>query len=180
MMLLILAVLSGVAGILLLWWSWRAPQPKPPLFMPLGWALLLLSMVLWCYAQGVEFGLVYALMVMTVAAWAVIVAGAETGPVAAQVQVEQPLRRPGWGALGRHSGLFLLVVPVAGVASAFACVGAMRLLPWQPVNSLIAVIVLQPVVWGALAYWFAATRSLWRPLSASIAAGLAGAALVFL
>lgn len=177
---LLLGILCGAAGVICLWRSWRARQSRSPLLMPLGWALLLLSCVPWCYALGIEFGLAYALMSMTLLAWAVIAATADSGPVAALEQERQPLRWPAWRTLGRHGGLFLLVVPVAGVVSALACVGAVRWLPWQPANSLIVVIVLQPVVWGALAYWFTAAPRLWRPVVTALVAGAAGAALVFL
>lgn len=139
---LLLGLLCGTGGVVCLWRSWRARQSRSPLLMPLGWALLLLSCVPWCYALGIEFGLAYALMSMTLLAWAVIAATADSGPVAALEQEQQPLRWPAWRTLGRHSGLFLLVVPVAGVVSALVCVGAVRLLPWQPANSLIVVIVL--------------------------------------
>lgn len=178
--LLMLAALGSAGGVVCLWWSWRAREPKPRLLKPLGWALLMLACLPWSRALGVEFGLAYALMVMTLAAWLLVIATAATGPAAAPEQVAQRLHWPTWRSLVRHTGLFLLVVPVAGVASALACVGAVRLLPWQPANSLTVVIVLQPLIWGALAYWFTAAPRIRRPLAASVLAGTAGAALIFL
>lgn len=162
----LLALASGVAGMLCLYGSWRGWWRRP-LALSCGWALLILSSWLWMAGQGVEFGIVYASLAISILAWLAVAANYEvrrrhkTAP-----QRVEALVLPQGRSLWRHLLLFVGVVPLAGSAAILGSVMLAHMTGWQPVNAMVSGILLMPVLWGLGAWWVCADARLQRPLLA--------------
>ena len=158
------ALLLAVAGIGCLFSSWRGlsiASGRPVALI--GWLLLLLAIPFWSLALGLEFGLSYALLCSALLALLMAFINYELRQGRQRDMVSVTLQLPNGAALGRHLLLFLLAVPLAGLASAFSTTAAMLILPVQTGNALVATLLLLPIVWGAAACWVCADPKLQRP-----------------
>ncbi len=177
-LLALVCLLLSSSGVGCLYFSWRR-KLSSGLWVSLGWLLLATSLLSWSQLLGVEFGVSYALLVLSLVAWLLALASLDRSRVNRQQLTSHPLSRPTWRTLGKHSGLMLLTVGVAGSSAALVSVGLLRLLPMQPVNTIVVAVLLLPLLWGLLAYWFCATEHLLKPTLVTVAAGALGALLVF-
>lgn len=158
------ALLLAVAGLACLFSSWRRlaiAKGRPVTFI--GWLLLLLAVPFWRLALGLEFGLSYALLCSALLAWLTVFINYELRQGRQREIASVTLQLPNGAALERHLLLFLLAVPLAGLASAFSTTAVMLLLPVQTGNALVATLLLLPIVWGAAACWVCADPKLQRP-----------------
>ena len=175
------ATLTSFAGIAGLFYRWQMPSPKQRGLRRLGWALLIISAGLWIWAQPVEFGVTFALVVPALLAWLVIMVKA---PPRREARPSSPerlgFRWPAPGALGKHIALFILTVPFAGLVGILLSFTFTDWLPWEAVNRLVMGVFLTPVIWGAASYWLTADTRLWRPLAALTLSGLLAALYLFL
>ncbi|HHX83532.1 MAG TPA: hypothetical protein GX696_11205 [Pseudomonadaceae bacterium] len=163
---LVLALASGAAGVLSLYGSWRGWWQRP-LALSCGWALLLLSCWLWMASKGVELGIVYALLAISILAWLAVAANYETRRHhKTPPQRVEALVLPQGRSLGRHLLLFVGVVPLAGSAAILGSVMLVHMTGWQPVNAMVSGILLMPVLWGLGAWWVCADSRSQRPLLA--------------
>ena len=158
------ALLLAVAGIACLFSSWRRLAiVKGRSATLIGWLLLLLAIPFWSLALGLEFGLSYALLCSALLAWLTVFMNYELRQGRQRDMTSVTLQLPNGTALGQHLLLFLLAVPLAGLASAFSTTAVLRLLPVQTGNALVATLLLLPIVWGAAACWVCADPKLHRP-----------------
>jgi hypothetical protein len=144
-------------------------------------ALLVAAIATWCAAAGVEFGLVYALTLPSLAAFAVIAAangrrGDAPGSAPAARRLPAPTAAGTASALGRT----LLVVPGAGAAAALGALAIGYLLHENAADRLVTAGLLLPLLWGLAGYWLSAARRIERPLATLAVTGIAGAAFLAL
>ncbi|MFW6094209.1 MAG: hypothetical protein ACODAC_09570 [Pseudomonadota bacterium] len=172
------AVVAGFGAVACAFAAWRNQRRQRPGALA-ALALLALSGWLWVAAAGAEFGITLALLVTPVLA---------LGFVAAN-RTRRPRRGSGTGAAKpngtsqawpRHLLLFLVAGPAAGLASALVAVAASLLLPVAPVNAMIAVIIVMPVLWGGAGYWVCADPMLLRPAAVLALGAAVGAAVIYL
>ncbi len=176
-----LATATGFAGVLSLYRSWRLPAPKPTHWRRLGWILLMLSLIAWLWAQPVEFAVSFTLTVPAVLAWLWISwASADPQPARDTKLEKRTLNWPRLTTLGQQLLKLAISVPLAGIISALFSFAATDLLPWEPVNRLVAGVLMMPVFWGLASYWVLADTRLWRPTLTLFLAGLLSAAYLFL
>lgn len=170
----VLALLLCVVGVLLLRLSWRRQRTA---LVCAGWLLLVLSAVLWSVSAGVEFGVSYTLLALSIAAWLLIA-----------FNVERQTAKAGNGAVDTATlpatttshklGTFLVAGPLAGIASLFACALLVGLAADAASrgNSMVLTAFLFPLVWGAAVVWVCAGDRLGRTagllLLVSVVAGL--------
>ncbi|WP_022697463.1 hypothetical protein [Euryhalocaulis caribicus] len=177
------AVLSAIAGVFCLHFAWKR-RPKPGRTLPViaGWALIAASLPLWIAASGPEYGTAYALLTMGFLAWIAVLPRAKFSRARVERKPSGPVHatRGRMNRLVRHGLLFLISTPVAAVSSALFTIAALKLLPGSAANRMAFSFLLIPVVWGIAAYWTIADTKLVRPAAAIIAAGAAGAALIYL
>lgn len=177
-----LAVISGLAGTALLYAAWRKLL-SGSFAIPLGWVLLLLSLLLWGREAGTEFGTVYALLCIGLCAWAAIGLNDEIRRHRRQRKdVDKPYVQqalPASHSVLQHVLIFLVAVPLAGIVAILLSVGLAALLPWSRVNALVFTVLLLPVLWGAGSYWVCASDRLWRPTLALVMVGLLSAGLIY-
>ncbi|MFC7335069.1 hypothetical protein [Rhodocista pekingensis] len=171
------AVAAAGAGVGLLYLCWRRRPARAGWLVAAGWLLLAVSLLPWVRAAGAEFGTAYALLALTGAGWAGVLAAAELRRPRRQAAVaggaEAAETGPGRG-VRRHLLLFVLAVPAAAAAAAVATVGLSRLLPWTVVDRMALSALLMPVVWGCAAYWVTADPRPLRPVLGMVAAALVG------
>ncbi|WP_416307788.1 hypothetical protein [Neptunicella sp. SCSIO 80796] len=168
----VVGVLFTLAGIACLYKSWNS-KIKSSAQVWTGWGSLTISAWCWIQSSGAEFGLSYALISLSVVALILIGWKAEIA-VSPKVAIQPEhviVYRP--AAIPRNLLLFLLTVPVAGMAAMMITMLLNSLLPLSRVNMMVLSVYLMPVVWGLAAYWVCADDKLARPaLGLSVMGGL--------
>lgn len=174
---LILACATTLMGVTLIYSSWRQ-WLSPRVFINLvGWLLLGVAAWLWCIAAGWEFGAVYFITSLPLAAWLFTSYQANFRINNNHPSLRQRLRLPPWLTLARHLGRLFLVLPIAGVTSALLSLVLTSLLPWQEINRLALIVLLMPTLWGLLMFWCCADQKVARPAATIIVVGLASGLL---
>ncbi|MEX0741108.1 MAG: hypothetical protein WD071_17375 [Pseudohongiella sp.] len=181
-----LALALNVAGVGLLYWSWRHQSGVGVVHAPTGWGFLLLSAWAWMLASGAEFGVVQVFLFSGVIAWLLVLLNYRLQAQSRQLRGKgtgrsrdsdlpttagtATLHLPHAKAFARQLWLFIVVVPLAGAASALFTTVLVQLLPWQQGDKLVFTLYAVPVVWGIASWWAcAAPRSYWPPLSFMLA-----------
>lgn len=166
------ALALAAGGVVLLFVAWRTKR-RARLPVIGGWLTLLASLWLFVRDVGPEFGLVYGLAVPGLAALALVGVTAERRtPVAGGVaQFGVPL--PGAAAVLRTLERFVLIVVVAGAASAAVALGIGYLFASSRAGRFALAGVLLPVLWGAWAYWLGAAD---KPRPRAVVVALLGVA----
>ena len=139
--------------------------------------MLFVSAGFWVAGTGAEFGITLVLLATSLAAWLFVWGNRQHR--ARRVREEAPPKVTAGRSLGEHVLLFVLVVPLAAVASALVTVAASLALPVAEVNAMVTVLVVMPVLWGAAAWWSVADPRTARPATAMVLCALAGAAIIY-
>lgn len=172
-----LAVSISAAG--LIYDSWRNQERTPA--ASAGWMLAFASVYVWSVVLGLEFGITFAVITFICLVWAVIALTREAA-VTVTLPIQRPFRalnRPGMQACLRHSALFMLSVPVAGVIAMMASVALVLYLPWTLPAKIAVVIFSYPVLWGSFSVWICAQDKLLRPALASATVFALSALILF-
>ncbi|WP_439134824.1 hypothetical protein [Pseudomaricurvus sp.] len=178
-LILCLSLLLSAGGVGCLFAAWRQ-KPSTPFPVSLGWGLLIVSLYTWSRLLGVEFGIAYALIALSLVAWLLVGVTVDGSRTKLNEQPSVALSRPSLRTLGKHTALLLLTVVLAGAVSALVGVGMLRLLPMERVNTIIVSILFFPLIWGGLSYWYCAAERLLKPVLVSLGAGALGALAIFL
>lgn len=174
-------IVAALAGVACLYLSWRGVLRKGGWPVPLGWALIGLSIYLWVRAQGGEFGTAFALLVMPLFAWAVIGFAVELRSAARRTRDPEPATNgPGGHRWAYHAGMLLLTVLLSGAAALLGASALGGLLPWEPVDAMVFAAYLMPVLWGVAAFWVSADPKVYRPVVVLAVLILSSSAYLFL
>ncbi|MEX1198822.1 MAG: hypothetical protein WEB57_13310 [Pseudohongiellaceae bacterium] len=164
----LLAALSSLGGVILLYLSWRTTWPSGSVPARLtvagGWLLQAVAACLWVRASNMEFGLTYALLVLTLSAWALTVFNREIRSGRQRAAESGRIMLPGTGTLGRQALRLAAAVPLAGASAAFTAIALTSLLPWPQASQLSTGVLVMPVLWGAASAWTCADPQPWRPV----------------
>lgn len=174
-----LAVLAAVAGVALLFGAWCRRLPSHWLPVPTGWALLVLSGWFWVAGAGAEFGVSLVLLATSAVAWLFVVANQQKRERRDRGDTGPPKPVAERRTLARHAMLFLLVVPLAAVASALASVALSLALPVSKISAMVTVLVVMPILWGCAAYWAVADSRIVRPAAAMVLSAVVSAAVIY-
>tara|TARA_Y100001933_G_scaffold221828_1_gene231955 strand:+ start:4861 stop:5403 length:543 start_codon:yes stop_codon:yes gene_type:complete len=170
------AVLAATAGVALLHGAWRRRLPRAWLPVPAGWTLLGASAWFWVAGAGAEFGVTLALLATSLVAWLFVWQDRQRRERRGR-QDTAPKVADG-RSLAEHALLFVLVVPLAAVASALVSTALSLALPVSEVNAMVIVLAVMPVLWGAAAWWSVADPRPLRPAAALTIGALAGAVII--
>lgn len=157
-----LALLLNYAGMHMLFVSWRGRSTLAPTFLTFtAWAVLIISLALWCRSIGWEFGSVYWSIVTALLAFCLIYLNRETKPVRTKVQ---PYASSKLNQQRIWPALFSMFVagPMAFLAaSAFS----LSLFKWASLdaNTLVFATFLFFLLWAVMAYWVAAAEKVRTP-----------------
>lgn len=171
------ALLAAAAGVALLYGAWLRRIPRRWLPVPAGWALLFASGWFWVSATGAEFGITLVLLATSLVAWLFVWGNRQQRRRRARKAV--PPKAARGRSFAEHALLFLLVVPLAAVASALISVALSLALPVSEVDAMVIVLAVMPVLWGAGAWWAAADPNTARPAAAMALGALAAAAIIY-
>lgn len=165
----LVAFLLSLASLALLYYCWRQSAAQP-LFTVLAWLMMAATFALWIQGNGVIFGVCFALIVLSIQAWALIVflhrpRAKKNIPTRARVAID-------WQAavklLPAQMGFFIASVPLAGLAAMQLTTVATGWLSWSRVDLMALGIYTMPVVWGGLSFWVLADTRWWRPCIALV------------
>lgn len=160
--------------------AWRRLALSGGWVVTLSWLLIAASLWAWSRAWGVEFGVSFALIAVSLLGGLLVLFNFEVrerklGRAAPTQAIAVDPRS--WG---RHLFLFFVVVPLAGAASIFSTVLLCDLLPWHPTDKMVLAVLLVPVVWGLAAYWACADTRPARPTAALLLAAALPALMLLL
>ncbi len=165
-----LALVTG--GVVLLFLAWRT-KGRAGLLAAGGWLCLPAGLWLFTRDVGIEFGMVYGLAVPGLAALAVVGLTAQRRGAVAGGLTERGIPLPGPAAVLRTLEHLVLIVVVAGAASAAVALCVGYLISSIAANRFTVAGVLLPVLWGVSAYWLGATS---QPRRRAALVGLLGIA----
>lgn len=171
---------TASAGLALLFGSWRGRIGSRWLPVPVGWLLLLLSAWFWVAGAGVEFGVSLALLVPSGVAWLFVAGNWQRRTRRKRRDAGPPKPVADRRSLSRHALLFLLVVPLAAVASTLLAVALSLALPTAEINAMVTVLAVMPVLWGCAAYWALADTHIARPAVAMVLVAAMSAAAIYI
>jgi len=161
--------LASIASVATVYQSWRKQQAV------LFWAsvaLLTVSAVIWSFAQGWEYGVVYALMLPALLVWLPILAERKKLNGNGQVPAPRPVNTSAKN-VARHMGLFVMVIILQLALSLVSSVAFSRLLPVEETGQMTICVLLLPVLWGVVSYHYLASSRKLRTFSIHVGVTLA-------
>lgn len=176
-----LAPLFCGAGIFLLWCSWRGQKPLGNFSVAAGWLSMLAGIVLWANAVGGEFGTSYALIAVSLIAWATCAFGVERRQAKPARNVDGVVADMLGDTSRWHKlGTFMTAGPIACAATCLATVALSGLLPFASGNRMAFAALAYPLAWGAVSVWICASAHLARNALILLAVAAAAAAILFM
>jgi len=122
------------------------------------------------YVLGTEYAVFLSLFHISWLAWLYI--GFQGRVKTRSKPVKTVTSVPAEASLLYKLGVVLLAGPVALLASIMLSLLLSRILIVELANQWVLTFMLVPILWGALATWFAADRLLWRPVVVTLVASL--------
>ena len=132
--------------------SWRAQAPT---FLYLGLTLWLVSSVCWSFAQGWEFGVLYALCIPAILVWPFILLNQTHLPQPKNVPQPRGFDFSGKTVMGNVAN-YVVVLGVLLAVSVLLTLGLCALLPFSIAGKLATGTVLLPILWGLIVYHYLA------------------------
>ena len=179
-MVLALGLVLCTAGVALLRASWG--QRKPAL-TALGWSALVLGTAAAAMAEG-AWGIAMAWLAATLAGALLLGHAVVTTPAGRAVAGREPLTTDSWrfdaSDFGRRLAVFVLVVPVGFAAAqllAFGAQAAARRAGWAEADTMVLMLLGQPIAWTILASIQITRRGPIAMIVPAVAFALAGAIL---
>ena len=165
-----IAPLLTLVGLAIVYWSW-CQNVRQWRVLLVGWGLLGFSVWAWSRAWGPEFGAVFALFVLPLAVWLILLPqwrrGVQSGYSIISDRRKGDAVRP-WAIAGR----VLLLLVFSAVCCALVAVALVQLLPITHLARLVWALLLQTFLWGLLGVWLCATERLRTPVVWSIGTAL--------
>ncbi len=177
---IVLAVVTGALAVGILYARWRKWTTFRGVLLVVAGALAVTSLIFWMKVSGPEFGAAFALINAAIAAWFFVLTNAEVRQKKELQQILTAASIPSIRSIARHSAIFLVAVPLAGVASTLASIAISGLLPWNEIDRAVFPLITVPIVWGCVAFWVCADPKLWRPTLSLFTCGGVSAAALFI
>jgi len=143
----------SLAALAAVYKSWRGQAST---YLYVGLAVWLASSVCWSYAQGWEFGVLYALCIPALLVWPFIALN--------QTQLPKPKNNPqprsvdfSRKTLLGNTANYVVILVVLLAVSVFLTLGICALLPFSIAGQLATGTVILPVLWGMIVYHYLAT-----------------------
>jgi hypothetical protein len=175
-----LALAITIAGVALLYASWRRLARDQRFVVPAAWLLLGFGASLWIRISGAEFGLAYSFIAMAFAAWSFVAVGRETRrSTGRRAQPRFPGARANRAEIRRIVARAFVAVPLAGAASVLVSVVCVAGLPWGTANRYVFAILVAPIIWAVAAAWVGMTANLSRAALVLAGVSMASSALLF-
>ncbi len=159
-MLMLISFLLTLVCVGIFYMSWQSQSSR--LFI-LACVVLIASNVCWSFWLGWELGLVFSVSVIPILVWPLIareqksVGNVETIPR----RTLPPLK---WGQAITHTGHWLVVMLVHMLLATIVTVCLCFWLPIEETNQLALGIVLLPLVWAAMSYFYLTSKTYWQTL----------------
>jgi hypothetical protein len=162
--------MCAMAGVLALRLAWRR-RPVPSPWMTAGWGALVVGLFGWAATTGADVAMALALLVPSLAAYAVLCFGAKLrGARTSKATRSEVELEPAPAAPWRFILRTFYVGPLAAMA-AFSGGAAVALkAPWSEADRLVAGGMLTPIIWAAAMIW-ATTDSRLARVGLGLAAG---------
>ncbi len=170
-----------LAGVLVLRGSWRQRGDSKPILRFGGWSLVATGTAAFVHAYGGEVGTTYALLVLSLLAFAVIASGIERRAsrqrAAREVALEPEDRPTNWPRAIVKS---LLAIALSGIAAIGLGVAFAVAMPLEPTDRIVIGGLLVPVLWGGGMAWTLCDAKLVRATILLIIVSAVGYGIAFL
>lgn len=148
------------------------------------WLVLIGSWVVWVQVSGFEYGTVYCLLLASLSAWMVILAGnlqallalfAPPGVTGRSPKTVNTDTAAGW----RYVMNFVVMIVLACVTSVVLSLLVIPLAPVNTASQLVLAAFLFPCLWAMLVVWTCVDGVAWRPPVGMVALSTAASALLW-
>lgn len=154
---LLTTIIGGLfmaAGLVVVRRHWVARGGAPHWMLPAGWLAVVSAFVLFAQAWGVEMGTTYALGVVSLAAYGLVILARETrtakAPAPREAAYDPETRPTNWR---RGIAKSLLAIVLSGIASIGVGVAMAVTLPLPPQDRAVIGGLLVPILWGGGMAW---------------------------
>ncbi|NRA83542.1 MAG: hypothetical protein HRU22_07175 [Gammaproteobacteria bacterium] len=179
----VLAIMLNMSGIGVIYWDWKYLKRHYVMSKLSGWGLVLVALVLWCFRDGWEFGMMFWLMTSALSAWFFCLFDSQTQRQQQQLLPTEKRYRHQLlprGKIAHALATFLVVGVVSLIACCLFSLALLTLLPGNESNKLVFIAFLFPVLWALTTYWICATEQLRKPLFSLTFISAASGLLLFL
>lgn len=171
MLLLVASTGMSLASMASVYQSWR--RQRLGIFY-LGLVVWCLSAVMWSYAVGWEFGILYALFLPALLVWPFIAQNQTHLPQPKQVPVPRLLTFSA-NTILHHGFNYIVVLVVLMLVSLLASLAISTLLPFDIAGKMASAVIILPLFWGMAVYHYLATANKLKALIAYAFIALTGA-----
>lgn len=143
---------ATLGGACFLYLAWRSETGRA--FKACGWLLLMLSLLLWVSGSGAEFGVVYALFLIALPAWALSIFQFEWRERGSRTPQRQNFRWSPPSRIGLQIMQGVLLIPILGVVVVTATSFMLGMLTQNSLNRDAGSMMIAPAVWALLVYLY--------------------------
>lgn len=154
-MIIVLASVLILLAVALLYKSWRAQSTTHFVVALLIW---IASGVMWSYALGWEFGVLYTLCLPGILVWPFIARNQVILPAPRNIPLPRPINL-NLRSTATHIGHTAVVLVVLMLASVLVTLALCAILPFSIAGKLGLGVVVLPMLWGAAIYHYLATAN---------------------
>lgn len=157
-----LALLMGLVGCVLIYQGWKT-HSRPYAFS--GWVITFMSLPLWIAAEGPEFGLIYGLCMPALFIWLGVLK--EQKRQKETPDIVKHATKWSWNRrkVMANTANVLFLLPGLMIISSLLTITGVYFLPITEPSQMATGIIMLPMLWGILSYWYLATPNKRIPLS---------------
>ena len=178
---IVIALTMQIAGISLLYQSWRKSS-RQPLVNAIAWLIVMASLWPWQQVMGLEYGISFWFMAIPPIAWLFIINNSETRKREAPPRIRKQIR-PDKKHLA-HAALKVIIAGPVLLMACFLCASFISLAVKHGVglvkaDQLILNLSLLLLFWPISIYWLTAKPIEWRATIALLTFTLSGSIWIF-
>ena len=143
-----------------------ASRQRQRLLAALAVLLGLVGMAFWMAGHGLEYGLVYSALMLTMLGWLAVFLNRDWRTLAKIPKPQRALRWPACNRFGRACAQVVLAGPATGLVACLAGLAWAACIPGAPANRIVSGLFVCMVCWALLACWLLGAVRRHRPILA--------------
>ena len=143
-----------------------ASRQRQRLLAALAVLLGLVGMAFWIAGHGLEYGLVYSALMLTMLGWLAVFLNRDWRTLAKIDRPQRALRWPGCNRFGKACAQVVLAGPATGLVACLAGLAWAACVPGAPANRIVSGLFVCMACWVLLACWLLGAVRWHRPILA--------------
>ena len=171
-----LASLVGIVGSYLVYSGWKTHSTR---LAASGWVSLLATLPLWIAAQGIEYGVIYALSLPAFFVWLGIYQEQKWQGQTKTIQKDKTDWRWNGRKVLNNVGLVLYMFPLLMIICGLISVSLVYLMPISDTNRVAIAIIAFPILWALFTYWYLVSANKQLPFAIQVIGATASGTYLF-